>query len=88
MKIVILLLILLTYSPQALPEPINSCDPVIQSCKDLIQAQDDQVRFLRKTVSNLESQIENDQSKPILPEWLVFIGGIVVGGILTRTLSK
>lgn len=65
---------------------IAKCDNALTLCGEVVQEQDVSIAALKLQVSTLEDRLASSQNGPILPEWLIFVAGITLGGAITFTL--
>lgn len=80
-KLVALLLLLKAATSQA------TCDTALQACGELVNTQDHEITVLKNQVSTLEDRLVDAQTYTPLPTTLVFLGGVLLGAIVTLTIT-
>jgi peptidoglycan hydrolase CwlO-like protein len=65
----------------------KSCDLAIDACKTLVEAQDTQISHLKQDKKDLEKKL-NEESDPLIPNWLWAVMGVIVGGTVVEVLHK
>lgn len=65
---------------------VNKCDNALKACEEVIQAQDKAIDNLKKSVKIVREELENERSST--PRWMIFVGGVVAGVILSSFVNK
>lgn len=70
------------YTPQAVKGSQPSCEPLIETCNELVELQDTEIATLKKYNRDLANKIADEQKEPLIssPTWLLL--GVVLGGIV------
>lgn len=63
------------------------CDNVLSACQDLVAAQDLSIKSLKKQVLILEDKLA-DETPSLVPGWLYFVGGALIGGMVVHEVHK
>lgn len=66
---------------------LEKCDKALTACEELVYLQGSQIRVLKEAVRSLESELADSQVEPLIPTWLVFVSGLVIGGTVGAAIK-
>lgn len=87
MKYVITLITLFIITGTSINADTN-CDNLITTCDNVITAQDKSIQDLKKANKQLEDALVDSQKGPLVPMWVVVVGSIVGGMLLSAQVRK
>lgn len=64
----------------------QKCEKALSACEEVIHAQDKAIDNLKKSVIVLKKELE--QSKRTTPTWVLIIGGIATGIVISSVVRR
>lgn len=68
--------------------PPSACDAALNSCIEVVNAQDSLIAQLRDTNHSLTNALADANKPPILPTWAVVVLSVVVGVAITSAVRR
>ena len=64
------------------------CDLALDSCKDVISAQDASINQLKQAINTLEDKLADATKPAIIPTWMLITMGVLTGAVAASILHK
>lgn len=62
------------------------CDSYVKACEETVAAQDQAIDNLKKSVKVLKEELNKERTST--PRWVLVVGGMAIGVILSSLVSK